>query len=155
MKEEYRQINNFLVKVFNEILRNEEAILQIGTCKNLSIREMHVIEAICLAQESGSNTASEIALAQNITAGTLTTSVNRLEEKGFVSRQMDKQDRRVVRIFPTASGIAANQVHQAFHHNLVEAIMGALSPEELAVFVKGLNAVRNFFETEPKTGGSM
>jgi DNA-binding MarR family transcriptional regulator len=146
LSEEYSAINNFLVKVFNEILRTEEASLKTKEFKNLSLREMHVIEAICDATERKKNTASEIALSQRITAGTLTTAVNILEKKGYVKRCRDDTDKRVVRIFPTEKGKTANEVHQSFHHEMVSSIMSVLQGDELAMFVKGLKAVQQFLE---------
>lgn len=146
MSKEYSAINNFLVTVFNEILRTEEASLKTKEFKNLSVREMHVIEAVCDATENEKNTASEIALSQKVTAGTLTTSVSILEKKGYVIRHRDDTDKRVVRIFPTEKGKTANEVHQSFHHEMVSSIMSVLKEDELAIFVKGLGAVQQFFE---------
>ena len=40
------QLNTFLVNVFNNILRLEEASLAKGDFRNLSINELHVIEAV-------------------------------------------------------------------------------------------------------------
>jgi Transcriptional regulators len=150
MTSEYTEINNFLVKVFNSILRTEEASLKTKEFKNLSMREMHVIETVCDAAEAKSNTASEIALLQNITAGTLTATVSTLEKKGFVVRRQDRKDKRMVRIFPTEKGKTANEIHQSFHHEMVSAIMSALSNDELKVFVRGLAAVQRFFEGSTK-----
>lgn len=150
MSREYSEINYFLVRVFNSVLRTEEACLKTKEFKNLSMREMHVIEAVCDLAEQGRNTASEIALAQNVTAGTLTATVSTLEKKGFVFRRRDEQDKRVVRIFPTEKGKTANGIHQTFHHEMVSGIMSALDGEELQMFVKGLVAVQRFLESNPK-----
>lgn len=150
MDNEYSQINDFLVKVFNEVLRTEEASLKTKESHNLSMREMHVIEAVCDGTRSGKNTASEIAFSQRITAGTLTTTINTLEKKGFVVRRQDQHDKRVVRIFPTDKGKSVNEVHSSFHHNMVSAIMSAMDEDELAMFVKGLAAVKSFLESNQK-----
>lgn len=155
MSREYSEINHFLVNVFNGILRTEEASLKTKEFKNLSMREMHVIEAVCDAAENRRNTASEIANSQNVTAGTLTTTISTLEKKGFVIRCQDQKDRRVVRIFPTEKGKNANEIHQNFHHEMVSSIISALSEEELLVFVKGLGTVQRFFEKKPKSEGSV
>lgn len=150
LNNEYSQINNFLVKVFNEVLRTEEASLKTKESHNLSMREMHVIEAVCDGTQAGKNTASDIACSQGITAGTLTTTINTLVKKGFVQRQQDQRDKRVVRILPTEKGKSVNEVHSSFHHKMVSAIMSAMTEDELAMFVKGLAAVKNFFESNKK-----
>lgn len=150
MNNEYEEINNFLVKVFNNVLRTEEASLKTKEFNNLSMREMHVIEAVCDAAGQDCNTASEIALSQNVTAGTLTATVSTLEKKGFVIRRQDSKDKRMVRIFPTEKGKTANEIHQSFHHEMVSAIMSVLNADELKVFVKGLAAVQHFLESNRK-----
>ncbi len=151
MSQEYSEINNFLVKVFNEVLRTEEASLKTKEFKNLSMREMHVIEAVCDANENEKNTASEIACSQRITAGTLTATISTLEKKGFVVRRQDKKDKRMVRIFPTEKGKTANEIHQSFHHEMVSSVISALKVDELKVFIKGLAAVQHFLESNQKT----
>lgn len=42
----YTALNEFLVGAFNEILRIEGRVLCRGPFQNLSIREVHVIEAV-------------------------------------------------------------------------------------------------------------
>ena len=150
MSSEYSQINNFLVTVFNEVLRTEEISLKTKEFHNLSMREMHVIEAVCDAAKSGKNTASEIAFSQKITAGTLTTAIRTLEKKGYVLRSQDQRDKRVVRILPTEKGITANEVHATFHHEMVSSIMSTMKEDELAMFVKGLAAVQDFLQNKSK-----
>jgi len=149
MDSESEKINSFLVSVFNNILRMEEASLK-ERAGNLSMREMHVIEAVCDAVTRQQNTASEIALSQNITAGTLTATVSTLEKKGFLIRRQDDRDKRMVRIFPTEKGKTANEIHQSFHHEMVSAIQSVLKEDELKAFVRGLAAVQHFFESKNK-----
>ncbi len=148
MIDAYEQINNFLVTVFNEVLRTEEASLKTSKTHDLSIREMHVLEAVCNAEKTQNNTSSSIANSQRIAAGTLTTTINTLEKKGYVLRKQDSRDKRVVRISPTEKGKIANEIHSSFHHKMVNSIMSAMSPEELSMFVKGLDAVQKFFENK-------
>jgi DNA-binding MarR family transcriptional regulator len=152
VNEEYAKINDFLVNVFHEILRTEEASLKTKAFKNLSIREMHVIEAICELEKTDTNTASNIATAQNITSGTLATAINTLERKGYVKRKQDTKDKRVVRIYATERGVAANKIHSEFHHQMVSVIISILPPEDLAAFVKGLSAVQKFFKDSSTDG---
>ena len=146
---EYAKINDFLVNVFNEILKTEEASLKTGGFQNLSVREMHVIEAVFDLQKTNKNTASNIAAAHGITSGTLATAINTLEKKGYVKREPDERDKRVVRIFVTEEkGMSAHKWHSLFHHDLVSSVMYAMNHDELKVFVKGLAAVYDFFKDQ-------
>lgn len=139
------KLNFFLVKVFNEILRIEEDCLQSGGFKDLSVREMHVIEAVCNAENELGNRAGDIAQALHISAGTLTTEVALLEKKGCLIRQQDAQDRRIVRLYATGRGKEANEAHQEFHRKMVSDVMNNLSEEEIESLVKGLESLAEFF----------
>lgn len=134
--------------MFNEILRIEEDCLKSGEFKNLSVREMHVIEAVCEANENtGNNRASDIAQALHISAGTLTTEVALLEKKGCLIRRQDTQDRRIVRLAATERGIKANEAHQEFHRKMVADVTSNLSEEETESLVKGLESLAHFFSS--------
>jgi len=145
----YDELNYFLVKVFNEILRIEESSLRIGEFKNLSIREMHVIEAVCIASESGAdNRATDIAQALRISAGTLTTTVALLEKKGYLKREQDTQDKRIIRLYATDKGTEANRFHQKFHQQMVSNVIDTLDSGEVEILIKGLRSLKAFFDSK-------
>lgn len=138
-------LNRFLVEVFNEILKTEELCLA-GAYRDLSLRELHLIDEVCRAADEGrDNRATAIAAAQRVTAGTLTTAVTLLEKKGYLERQRDERDKRVVRILPTEKARRAEVRHAEFHQEMVDGVLGALPPEELDVFVRALGSVADFF----------
>ena len=59
-------IDQVLVHLFNDLLRIEERTLQ-KQCPGLSMREIHIIEAVCRAQEDD-NTMTVLAATLRITA---------------------------------------------------------------------------------------
>lgn len=140
-----KELNYFLVKVFNQILCIEEDRLKTGEFKNLSVRETHVIEAVADAQKSGNNRSSDIAQALNISAGTLTTAVKLLDRKGYILRKKDAHDKRIVRIYLTEKGGRADLMHQAFHEKMIDDVLAVLSSEEVEVLVRGLKSLESFF----------
>lgn len=143
MESAKNNINSFLVDVFNNILRIEEDSLCYGKFKNISVREMHVIEAVVkLGKE---NTAKQIANELHVTQSTLTTAVGTLEKKGMLIRKTGEKDKRIVRIVATELAIEAYNHHMKFHEKLVTAVTQTLSEDELQVFVKGLNSLNDFF----------
>lgn len=145
MEEHGAVLNRFLVEVFNEILKTEEMALA-GACQDLSLRELHLIEEVCRAAAEGrDNCSTAIAAAQRVTAGTLTTAVTLLEKKGYLVRQRDDKDRRVVRILPTEKALRAEAIHAEFHREMVEHVLSTLSPAETGVFVRALGNVADFF----------
>lgn len=145
MEQHSAMLNRFLVDAFNEILRTEELCLA-SSNRDLSLRELHLIEEVCRAEDEGlDNRSTAIAAAQRVTAGTLTTAVSLLEKKGYLERRRDERDKRVVRILPTEKARRAEESHAQFHREMVSQVLTILSPEEAAVFVKALGSVADFF----------
>ena len=86
----HETINDILVNLFNEILKLEEEAIITDEFKDITNNDMHIIEAVGL---SGENTMSVVAKKLGITAGSLTTSVNSLVNKKYVTRQRSEEDR--------------------------------------------------------------
>lgn len=141
-----QELNRFLVEVFNGILKTEEMYVA-RSCPDLSLREVHTIEAVCRAVSRGEdNRASAIAAALRVTAGTLTASVNQLEAKGYLERVRDGGDKRSVRLRPTEKGWETDRCHAEFHRELVEAVADRLEPQEAEALVRGLGGIADFFQ---------
>src|SRR5699024_9279878 len=102
-------INDILVNLFNEILKLEEEASITDEFKDITNNDMHIIEAVGL---SGENTMSVVAKKLGITAGSLTTSVNSLVNKKYVTRKRSEEDRRVVFLQLTAKGKRAYEHHR-------------------------------------------
>ena len=143
-----QELNRFLVEVFNGVLKTEETYVA-RSCPDLSLREVHVIEAVCRAVDRGEdNRPSAIAAALRVTAGTLTASVNQLEAKGYLERARDSGDKRSVRLRPTEKGREIDRRHAEFHRELVEAVADRLEPREAEALVLGLMGIAAFFQAE-------
>lgn len=138
----YETINDVLVHLFNEIWELEEKAIITEEFKDMTNNDMHIIEAIGI--EEG-DTMSSIAKKLNVTAGTLTTSMNRLVRQGYVVRQRGNKDRRVVKITLTEKGTRAYEHHAKFHAQMTEAVIQSLEPDEIPVLLKTLDGLGNFF----------
>ena len=135
-------INDILVNLFNEILKLEEEAIITEEFKDITNNDMHIIEAIGL---SGENTMSAVAKKLNITAGSLTTSVNALVNKKYVKRQRSEEDRRVVFLDLTEKGKRAYEHHREYHRQMTEAVLARLNDEEVSVLTKALKDLADFF----------
>lgn len=145
--ESFEIINEFLVDIFNIILRQEEKAI---TTENLSVNELHVIEAIDKFERKGTNTMGNLAKHLSITMGSLTTSVSTLVKKGYVTRQKDEKDKRIVKVFLTEEAKKANEHHKRFHASMVKAVIKRLDNEELPAFTKSLVTLREYFKRTEK-----
>ena len=149
----YETINDILVNLFNEILKLEEEAIITEKFKDITNNDMHIIEAIGL---SGENTMSVVAKKLGITAGSLTTSINSLVNKKYVVRKRSETDRRVVFIGLTEKGKKAFDHHKEYHKKMTEAVLENLDEKEIAILIKTLNGLSDFFkgygEKSKKTG---
>lgn len=143
MCDSFNVINELLVNIFNDILQIEQSALQQGEFRDLSVTEIHTIEAIGMYEP---RTMSEVAADLKITVGTLTTAVNRLISKGYVERKRIEKDRRVVLIQLTKRGKLAYRIHEKFHRDMVKSTIEGLNPAEEKVLVYSLEKLNNFFK---------
>ncbi|MGL4739384.1 MAG: MarR family winged helix-turn-helix transcriptional regulator [Sarcina sp.] len=136
-------LNSLFVEVFNDILLIEQQTLKTGVLSDLSVTEMHTIEAVGY---SGSRTMSEIASDLNITVGTLTTAINKLIKKEYVTRKRIETDRRVVLVELTRKGKLAHRLHERFHREMIKSTMDSLTDDEVKALGKALNNMIGFFK---------
>jgi DNA-binding MarR family transcriptional regulator len=104
--------------------------------KDISILQAHIILSINYHRPCK---MSQIAKSANLTLGSITQIVDKLETKKYVKRVRSKTDRRVVYVELTAKGrkvVTANESHakQVGHE-----IMAKFTPEEQTLFL-------NFFK---------
>jgi DNA-binding MarR family transcriptional regulator len=140
-------LNQVLVHLFNDILKVEERTLAQGPYSELTVTDMHTIEAIGFSQ---SRNMTSIAKDLSITVGTLTIAINHLVKKGYVQRFRGTKDRRVVLVSLTQSGKDAFRHHMTFHDRMVKDIIEKLDVNELDVLVSSLQKVEKFFAHEKK-----
>lgn len=138
-------LNELLVDTFNDILTIEQKALQSGAFKDLSVTEIHTIEAIGMYSIKS---MSEVAGTLDITVGTLTTAINHLVKKGYVERRKTEEDRRIVQISLTKRGKLAYRIHEKFHKDMVKETIEGLSPEEEQVLIKSLDKLNRFFKSK-------
>ena len=150
LQKEQSVLNHFLSDTFNEILKIEEKAIENSQFPDLSLREIHVLETVLKLEETAENTAARIASCLNITPGTLTSSVNVLAKKGYLSKNKDEIDKRIVRICVTQKGRDAQKMHEKFHDDMVSDILHELSEEEAKVLSGSLEKLVAFFQNKKK-----
>ena len=125
-------LNELLVQLFNDILQIEEKSLKNGPLSDLSVTELHTIEAIGMYKE---RTMTEVAQDLKITVGTLTTAINKLIKKGYVDRKRIEEDRRVVLIHLTKKGKLAYRIHEKFHNDMINETISWLRDDEEEILI--------------------
>ena len=143
MKTATTVINELLVQLFNDVLQIEESSLKNGEISDLSITEIHTIEAIGMYTEK---TMSEVAQSLKITVGTLTTAINKLIKKQYVERKRIEEDRRVVLIKLTKRGKLAYRLHEKFHKDIINTAIEGLDEKEEKILISSLSKLNDFFK---------
>lgn len=139
----YQLVNDYLTSIFNNVLVIEESSLRGSRFNDVSIKEMHTIDVI---GETPNATPSDISRELMVTLGTVTTSLNNLERKGYVERTRSDIDRRVVHLSLTRNGRLLYRLHRQFHHSMLDKIIAGMSRDEIQVMQKGLKNLYQFLE---------
>jgi DNA-binding MarR family transcriptional regulator len=139
------QLNDMLVNTYRSVLAIEEAMLMSFSGENLSISEMHTIEAIGAAGPDG-RTITDIAQALAISPPSVTMMVKRLEHKGFVAKSKCMKDGRRTYVSLTELGRRADISHRYFHRQMVRSVGRSILEEEKAALLHGLKMLNEFFQ---------
>ncbi|HKM29237.1 MAG TPA: MarR family transcriptional regulator [Bacilli bacterium] len=137
-------INELLVRVFNHILSIEEDTLRKRGIK-LSMNEVHILEAINNEKEP---TMSNLARKLRITTGTITTNIDRLVAKSFVTRYQEESDRRKVLVKLTEPAYAILKEHDKFHNEMIDSLFLDMNLDEDEVLIKSLENISNYFKNK-------
>ncbi len=135
-------INTTLVHLFNEIWELEGEAIITEEYKDITNNDMHIMDAIGL---DGDSTMSMVAKKMRITAGSLTTSINSLVKKGYVTRKRSEKDRRVVYIMLTEKGEKAYYHHKDFHIKMVSSATDNMNDQEIQRLLGMLQNLTVFF----------
>lgn len=140
---DYNQINAYLVDIFNRVLIVEENSLKLSQFSDVSLKEMHTIDIIGNSKDV---TPTDIAKELLVTLGTVTTSLNKLEAKGYIARTRSLTDRRVVYISLTSKGRLLYRLHRQFHKNMVLKVLDGMTENEAQSLQNGLAKLHKFLE---------
>ncbi len=152
MKEqETFQISNLFVRVFNQILAWEEQSFKTMGFSDITLRELHVLEAVFGLIKEENNKMSEIAKYLSITPGSLTTAVNGLVKKGYLVRESKLGDRRVVLIVPTEKAVQVNDIHSKMRSGMIDEVLSHSSDNEKKILFDMLGNLTDFFAEKQNT----
>ncbi|MEG1931539.1 MAG: MarR family transcriptional regulator [Pygmaiobacter sp.] len=140
-----KQLNTFLVEVFNDVLRLEESNLSTGSYRNLSVSELHLLDAARTLPADTALTMTALSRKLGVSAGSLTVAVKALEQKGYLCRKKCEIDKRRVLVQLTDTALGACEAHRQFHEKMIADISDRLSQKELASLDAALRILHAFF----------
>ena len=149
MKPFEEQLNAVIVDTYRSILKVEETILKRSDKIDLSINEMHMLEAVGKGKDHR-RTISELAEELNITLPSVTVAINKLMKKGYVEKVRGEEDGRIVYVSLTRMGKKIDSVHRYFHESMVRSIIRDMTEEEQQILYKGVMKLDQFLKDQLK-----
>lgn len=137
-----RELNQLLTGTFNIVIKVEQMMFKGTRYADLTMSEVHTIEAIGLGERS----MGEVAADLSVTLATLNACVGRLCAKGYAQRRRTEEDRRVVLLQLTRAGKVVCRLHRQFHEKMIDEIMRSMSDCERDALSRALYSVRAYFE---------
>lgn len=107
---------------------------------NLSITQLHYLHAI---KERNNVTITELAELFGVQKSTVTVTVNKLLQSGFIEKLTSKDDLRVVYVSLTDQGKEIIELEDTGYRQFAASILAMLDKEEQATFTYLLNKVTN------------
>jgi DNA-binding MarR family transcriptional regulator len=152
-------LNTLFAETYNNIGRYEETVLKNASKHNLSLNEFNIIECIgkydgkddlSSANQKNKNgiTISEIAQYMGVSIPTITVAIQKLEAKGYVTRNRTVDDGRFVYVALTRQGQKMNAAHKYFHKHMVRIVGDQFDDNELDILIRCMKTINNAFKTE-------
>lgn len=143
------QLTHFLSQITTKFQNWESQTLsQLGT-KDLSMKEMNVLEAVSQKAAQGRNTMTEVAESLSIRISSLTTAASALVRKGYLQRESAADDRRIIRLCLTPKGEEANQLHNSLQQQMIQKISEKLDQSQMDALLHSLGNIDEFFRGKP------
>lgn len=149
MKPFEEQLNEVIVDTYRSILRVEENILKRSDQTDLSISEIHMLEAVGKGKDRR-RTISELAEVLNITLPSVTVAINKLMKKGYVEKVRGEEDGRIVYVSLTRQGRRIDSAHRYFHESMVRSIIRDMTELEMQALYKGVMKLDTFLKEQLK-----
>ncbi|MGL4971547.1 MAG: MarR family winged helix-turn-helix transcriptional regulator [Culicoidibacterales bacterium] len=128
----YNVIDEFL-KADIAIAADERIYLNQRGYEQVTLNEFRLLGLI---ERTPKPTMTVLAKTLGITMGTLTSIVSRLERKGYLLRERQSFDKRVIYVKLQTSGVEAAQAYTEFFRERIKAAQPYFDEAEIAVILK-------------------
>lgn len=139
-------LNDYFLHSALHMMALEEQCLRKVCADDLSIRELHVIEAVAVLSTQHKNTMAEIARYLHLSPASLTTAVNTLVRKEYLVREYSPADRRVIFVENTEKGEEANRKYLDFVRNMIWYISKDIDEQTSDVMIEALMKLSDYLE---------
>lgn len=110
-----------------------------GVKERFSMLESHTITHV---DDHPGTTVTELAKIWNRTKGAISQTITKLEKKGYIYKQVNENNRKIVELYATEQGSELSAIHKSYDAKEIASTMEALlkhcSYEEIDAFYKVL-----------------
>lgn len=140
--------------------RTQQVMESMHTLKHLNISEslglmprsefvtLNAISRLLKDQPNGKVYASDISSKLCISGPAVSRSLNRLEDKGLIMRNIGRDDRRNVYIELTEAGMSELKINMEKYTDFMETILSYLSQDEMEEFTRLCKKIADGMKTE-------
>ncbi len=104
------------------------------------------ISALASIRRLGAPTLGEVADAEGVSRPSLTAQAAALEAQGLIAREIDPQDRRLVKVRLTSRGARVLQASRTRRNAYLARQLRALAPEELETLARAVTILERLLE---------
>lgn len=126
------KIANMLAHIKKMKTASEMSLSDLSTRENLTINELNIVGFLLINPMY--NTAKEIEELRLIKKSNISTSIEQLIKKGYLIRQNDEKDRRIIRLILTEKGTLLGEEVTKRQIGLFEQLFNGLSFEEIEIY---------------------
>jgi DNA-binding MarR family transcriptional regulator len=103
---------------------------------------------VLIAVEKEGSSAKNIAAAMGIEPTSMSRLLLSMEEKGFICKEPDKIDKRIIRIFLTEKGVEHRKLAKQTIFNFNNKVQNQISERKLKTFFKVIAKINEIIEKE-------
>jgi DNA-binding MarR family transcriptional regulator len=107
--------------------------------RDISLPQLHLLMSL---HEDGPTTVSAVATLFGISLPSASSIVDRMEDRGLVTRGRDEADRRIVTVSISQKGRAAVEEFVGLQREQLDRLLDIMTASELTEFSAGLTALR-------------
>ncbi len=135
------RMSRLFTELSKSILDAEEKVLTTGEFADITINDIHVIDAV---GNEEARPSSVVAKRLGVTMGTLTKAVDGLVKKQYVQRTRSENDKRLVLLSLLPKGLKVFKMHAEFHDRMMDAVLAQFAPEETLILERGLDSLKKY-----------
>lgn len=144
------EISELLVSIYNSVDTVESKMFKRVRGLGVTMSEARIIQIVGdeTFHTDRQISVSQIATEAMVRIPSMTAGVNRLVDRGFLTKERDESDGRRVNVTLTRKGEEVYRLHTIFHMRMAAAIMEGMSLEDMEKFHAGIERLAAFYRAE-------